>query len=106
MLKQGVQEPWPWMLRAERVGDLSGEGIDSMKNNVGHLVLFGGPPVLLHDMEVWRIRRYACAMDTGAIEGAETACRFLGATEAVPDAEPRTCAMPEAGLDKGEHILA
>ena len=105
MLKEGPEEGWPLVFGQQRAGNLVGEVLDILRDEVGHFSILGMAPTMLDGIQFWCIRRELFDMEAGAIEVTQQARGFLVPTEAIPDHQQRTLEMAAELLDKRKDIV-
>jgi hypothetical protein len=105
MLKKGFEEVWSTMLRYKRVGDFLGQIVDIMREEVGHLAIFGMPPGMIHDIEFGSVSREELHVHPVPIDIPQQTGGFSVSAEAVPDKQQRPLEMAAQLLDKGKGIV-
>jgi hypothetical protein len=92
MLEKSIEQVSSMMFGEQRMGDLSGQIIHIVGDEVGHLVIFGVSPSMVHDVEFGHV----------CLEGLHV---HPMPTEAVPDQQQGPLEMTSQLLDKGKDIV-
>ena len=106
MLEKGVEELLPTMLGNERGRDFLSKVVNIMRDEVGHLAVFGVPPGMINDIEFGGIGREELYVHPVPIDLSEQTGGFFVPTEAVPDDEQRALEMASQLLDKRKDIVS
>jgi hypothetical protein len=94
------------MLRNERVGDFLRQIVDIMRDEVGHLTIFGVSPGMVNAIEFGCISREELHVHLVPRDIPQQTGGFFVPTEAIPDQPQRPLAMATQLLDKGKDSVS